>query len=666
MIQHLLARELRARFTGSTFWLLAAGTWLILAWMLFAQLQVYQQIQPDLLAHQLPLGINDLLITPTLGTLALLLLPMVPLGGMSAIASERQQDRLPYLLATPLSLPALVLAKWLGILLPILALISALMALPASLALGMQVEWDRLAVAWATLALLAALLAGISLLCSALARRPASAMALALLVGGFLWLLDSFAPREAAWRWLALAPHLDPGLRGTLRLDDIAYFVLLTLATLAASGLVLLRERERARWQPLREAFALSLLLTALGLAADLSQRHNLTLYRVHPLPKALLQALDALHGPVVVTAWAPDHPVLRAHIEKLIAPLQARYPQLRLRWIDPRREPQLAREAGVTREGELHIEGMGRSQRVLRPTPAALLRAFTRIARTGDPWIVVLQGHGEAALDHENPQGIGAWADALDELGYRVLGLAGNATIPDNAALVVVAAPRRALPAPTREALRRYLARGGHLFWLHEDDPSDNLQALLGLETLPGTLVSDTPQTGLGPARLGIRAGLAPLLGSPPSAPLLLDGAHALLDPAENGWETVARLETPVATWNETKPGTAHHDPLQGERKARHLVGLALRKDKAQVLILGDSDCARNALFGQAGNRAVLLGLVNWLTGNRLSTGTAAHDIAIDWSPETGTRIALTHLLALPLLWALTGLFIRWRRGRS
>ncbi len=666
MIRHLLARELRAHFTGMTFWLLLAGTWLICAWLLFAQLQVYERILPDLRAADAPLGINDLLITPTLNTLALLLLFVVPLLGMGSLAGEREAGRLPALLAAPLSLPALVLGKWLGVLLPALAIVGALSTLPASLALGMTVEWERLAVACGMLGLLAALLAALVLACSAWTRRPPTAMALALLCGGFLWLLDDFAPREAAWRWLALAPHLDPGLRGTLRLDDIVYFLLLSGVALGGAGLGLLRRRERAPLHPLRELLALGLLVGMVALGATLSQRHAIELYRSQPLPEALLRALDALRGPVVVTAWAPDHPVLRARIEKLIRPLQARYPSLRLRWIDPRREPQLARQAGVRREGELHIEGMGRSQRVERPTPTTLLRAFTRIARSGEPWIVVLQGHGEAGLDPDTPQGIGAWAAALEARGYRVLGLPGNTPIPDNAALVLVAAPRRALPEPARAALRRHLARGGHLLWLHEDDPSDNLPTLLGVQPLPGTLVTDTPQTGLGATRFRLRAGLEALLDTPPAQGLLVAGAHALRAPPAERVTLRARLELPVDAWNETGTPPGRHDPLAGERKARHAVGLALNAGEARVLVLGDSDCARNALFGQADNRAVLLGLVDWLTGNRLSTGGAAHDMAIDWTPETGARLALAHLLGLPLLWLAVGGFIRWRRRRG
>ncbi len=147
MIGQLLRHELRLRLLTPTWWLLTAATWLICAWLLFAQLQVYQVILPQLTASGSNLGVNDLLIAPTLNTLAMLLLIGIPLLGMSAIAGERRSGRLPLLLAAPLSLPQLLLGKWLGILLPGALIAAGILGMLASLALGMQLDWPRLAVA---------------------------------------------------------------------------------------------------------------------------------------------------------------------------------------------------------------------------------------------------------------------------------------------------------------------------------------------------------------------------------------------------------------------------------------------------------------------------------------------------------------------------------------
>ena len=666
-MRHLLWRELRARLRSPLFWLLAAGLWAICAWLLFAQLQVYQQILPRLVAGDVPLGVNALLVSPTLNTLALLLLVAVPVLGMDALAGERRSGRLPLLLASPLSLPRLLLAKWLGIALPAGLLVLLLLLLPASLALGARLQWDRLAVALLMLWALVALLSALVLCCSALTRQPAAALAGALAVGGFLWLMDAFVPADAPWRWLALSPHLDPGLHGTLRAGDLAWFALLGGAFLAFAGIALLRQRERPPLRPLREALALGLVVTVLVLAAPLAQRHDRTLYRSQPVPAGLLEALKNLHGPVTVTAWAPDLPVLRARIEQLLRPLQEQYPNLSLRWIDPQREPRLAREAGVLRLGELHIEAMGRSQQVRSLTPQALQIAFSRLARLGDPWIVALQGHGEADLG-EGPAGLGDWVKALEQLGFRVVGLPGGTAIPDNAALVLIAAPQRALPLPDQEAIARYLGGGGRVLWLHEHDSSDNLQTLFGLRPLPGTLISPVQETGLTALQFRVRRGLEPLLEGDAPPVLLMDGAHGLLPEAHGDWRPVARLLGPERAWNETGAldEKARHDPLAGERRGPHLVGLALARGEARAVVLGDSDLARNALIGRAGNRAGLMTLVNWLTGNRLAATQAVDDRQIRWTPETGARLALAQLLGVPLLLVLVGLGIHWWRRRA
>ena len=143
MIRLILGNEWRQRLFTAPWWLLAAASWLICAWLLFAQLQVYQQIQPRLAASGSLLGVNDLLIAPTLNTLSLLVLLIAPVLGMNALSEERRSGRLPLLLAGPLSPVQLLLGKWLGILLPLLLIVLGIFAMLASLATGMHLDWPR-------------------------------------------------------------------------------------------------------------------------------------------------------------------------------------------------------------------------------------------------------------------------------------------------------------------------------------------------------------------------------------------------------------------------------------------------------------------------------------------------------------------------------------------
>lgn len=665
MTVQLLRNELKLRLLTPAWWLLAAATWLICAWLLFAQLQVYQEIQPQLQASGSTLGVNDLLIGPTVNTLAMLLLVITPLLGMSAIAGERRSGHLPVLLSTPISLAQLLLGKWLGILLPALLIALGILGMLASLALGMHLDWRRLAIALLGLVLLGGLASATSLCLSTFTRQPAGAFAASLATLGFLWLGDSFLESGSPAYWLALGPHLEHLLQGALLSDDLAYFASLTLAALLLSLIGLLRERETPPLRRLRELLATALLIACLAGIGSFSQAHRYTLFRTDPLPGALLATLDTLQGPVTVSAYAPDFPLLRARIEKLLRPLQAHYPAMALRWIDPQREPQLARELGIEHNGELRIEGMGRSQRVTRLDYPSLLRAFRRITRHGEPWIVALGGHGEAPLDN-TPRGIGGWVAALGEYGYRVVRLGPDAPIPDNTALVLVAAPQREYPAAEQQQLKDWLDRKGRLLWLEEGKTSQTLQALTGITELPGTLVSPVRHTGLTPLQQSFA--IPRSLASEAAPPAVMDGAHALLPPEQGGWPVTLRIDSGAHAWNETGPlqGEVKHNPLLGELGGPHAMGLLLESKQTRAAVLGDSDIARNALFGRGGNRALLLALVSWLTDNHLATATSADDIRIDWSPATGGLLALFHLLLGPLLLAGLGFWIQRRRGRN
>ena len=145
------------------------------------------------------------------------------------------------------------------------------------------------------------------------------------------------------------------------------------------------------------------------------------------------------------------------------------------------------------------------------------------------------------------------------------------------------------------------------------------------------------------------------------------MDGAHALLPPPADTWKIAERIDSGARAWNETGPlqGKVERQALQGGAAARMRWPFYCNA-RGGAAVLGDSDLARNTLFGRAGNRALLLGLINWLTDNRLSAASAADDTRIDWSTATGASLALFHLLLGPLALAGLWLWIQRRRRRG
>ena len=233
MLPALIRRELLALYTTPLAWLVLAAGQLILAWLFFAQLEVYQKIQPSLAAGGALLGLTDLVAAPTLNTAGLLILVAAPLFGLQGIAAERRDGRIALLLsapASPLTLAAgKLLGQWLALLpLPALALLTVGSLLDAA-----PLDLGRLLAAGIGLSLLALMAAAVALWISGLGSHPGAAAAGAYALLFLLWLLDTGTNPDAPWQWLALTPHLGAALKGLLRLTDLLYFGGLSAAALA-------------------------------------------------------------------------------------------------------------------------------------------------------------------------------------------------------------------------------------------------------------------------------------------------------------------------------------------------------------------------------------------------------------------------------------------------
>lgn len=234
MIWRIALHETRRLRAGLLFWLLLAITQLLIAWLGFAQLEAFATIAPQLKAAGSTIGATDLVITPTLNSLVLLLLLGVPLLAMGSVAGEVRSGRIDLWLAAPVRSGGIALGKTLGLWLASLPLVATGALTVAALGLAVDVDWPRLILAAATLALFSLWLASLTLCLSAWLDHPAAALAASYGLLLFLWLLDSLSSSEAPWYWLALLPHIEPMLKGLLRSQDVAFF-----AATGAAGIML-------------------------------------------------------------------------------------------------------------------------------------------------------------------------------------------------------------------------------------------------------------------------------------------------------------------------------------------------------------------------------------------------------------------------------------------
>ena len=245
-VAHLELRRLRVRPLA---WLLAALTLGWLAWRYLFLLDTFMKMQVKLAAMADGPGFTDLVAVPLLAELLQLSFVVVPLMTMTLIASDRRQGTLPLLLSTGQPPSHIVLGKYLAALCWLALWLLLALAMPLALAGSVHLDQGKLAAATLGCALMMATLAAIGIACSALTAQAALAAVAALIIALGLWTVNSGA-RAAGVEggfldWLAMSTHLQIMARGVVGTNDIAWFLIVIVVSLALASRRLADERGR-------------------------------------------------------------------------------------------------------------------------------------------------------------------------------------------------------------------------------------------------------------------------------------------------------------------------------------------------------------------------------------------------------------------------------------
>ncbi len=429
-----------------------------------------------------------------------------------------------------------------------------------------------------------------------------------------------------------------------------------------------------------RRLLFLVLLIGCVLLLGPVSERYgwqwDLTERQSHSLSSAAQRALDALQAPLQITAFIPDYPVQRAEIGQLLAPYLVHPTRPSLRFVDPVAEPVLAREAGVTRHGEVQLRSGLRREVIARPSPAAIDAALHRLALRGERWVIGFKGHGESPVN-DAPDGLGRFAARVEALGYRFVSLDPRQTdeLPGNAAALILAGPSQAYGEPVQAQIRRFIAGGGSVFWLLDRALPDWAETELGVQVLPGVVVdAAAAQYGLDhPDNAIVTEYPVALFERPTAGHAVLKQARALQVGEREAWQPVARLHSSARSWNETGDlrGRIARDPALGERPGPLPIGVAFRprpdREAGRIVVIGNREFVTNDQIGRADNATLALGLLNWLTENQqLAAPAPATDQEIRWSPTLAAVFGVFFMIVLPIGYLAGGWWLRSRRRRA
>lgn len=428
--------------------------------------------------------------------------------------------------------------------------------------------------------------------------------------------------------------------------------------------------------------FTLAYLCLIAGLAwltASFPLRQDLTASNNNSLSIATQKLLDTIPDPVQITAYIKKGMSLRLQITQLISRYQQYKPNIGFRFIDPDSQPEQARELAIGEQGAVTVAYQGRIETLSYLDETTLTNALLQLVNSQQRWLSFLTGHGE-----RSPEGIANFD--LGQFGKELarrkitainLNLSTVTAIPDNSALLVIAAPAVPLLAGEIELIKHYLQRGGNLL-LMTDPGNQHLKPLLdyiGIQQLPGT-IADTGGKLYGLDNPGfviadhypthpVTRGLQLITVYPATAALTTDKT--------GNFKTQALLESSGKTWLETGAMTGAIAFDRNERQGPLTFGYALsrspNKTEQRIIVIGDSDFLANTYIGNVGNMDMGLRMVNWLIHDDRFIdipAKTAGDKALQLSTTAVSLMGFGFLLVLPFLLLVSGIFVWQVRRRK
>ena len=364
-------------------------------------------------------------------------------------------------------------------------------------------------------------------------------------------------------------------------------------------------------------------------------------------------QILGKLANDVDIKAFFPGGDY--APLKELLTEYRTASRHIRYEFIDPDRQPDIAKQYDVTAYGSFQNPFSGsqlkfgtvivtygnRKEKIEKRSEEVqeedLTNAIIKVGRSEAKKIYFVQGHGEKDTSDTDRTGYSEAKKALESQGYTVgtVNLASEGKVPPDAKVIIEAGPKKEPFAQELQFVGDFLDRGSAGFLVLVDpQPAPSLESFLkpwGVQ-VDNDLVLDV-------------SGAGRLMGAGPSIPLVLSyESHKITDrfnamtffpftrsvqpqkSIPNGLTVETLFKSNANSWGETNLNNqeASYDPDK-DLKGPLPLAVAVIKEikpssdkgpavKARMVVAGTSNFPINSYFGAQGNGNLFLNMVSWL----------------------------------------------------
>ncbi|MBO8130856.1 MAG: GldG family protein [Candidatus Marinimicrobia bacterium] len=449
------------------------------------------------------------------------------------------------------------------------------------------------------------------------------------------------------------------------------------------------------RFQYGSNAIIVILLVVAIvGLLDFFLARHTIridtTASKIFSLSDQTRKILKNLDKDVTVLAFVKD--INKESVEDLLKEYAHLSKHFKYELIDPDEKPAIAKRHRVKAYGNLVIICNDREEQIDQATEEKITNAIIKVTREEKKKVYFVSGHGEGSITDNERYGFSKAKEAILEQNYEVedLLLADKDSIPDNASVIVLPGPKKELFEHEKEMLKDYIDRGGSVLLMLDPRPSIGLIEFLkpyGVQ-VGDDIVIDA-------------SGLGRLFGAGPDIPLVANyGSHPIVSEMGNymtffpGVRSVRKDEEnndtkiKIVELAKTSPQsyavknfeemykTGKIKISKDDEKGPIPIAVAVTKnvekdenkirDKARLVVVGDSDFATNAYFSNQANGDLFMNMINWLLADEdlISIRPKSPDVrTVNMTPAQVKTVFWLTVIILPAISFIVGVLVYIRR---
>jgi len=370
--------------------------------------------------------------------------------------------------------------------------------------------------------------------------------------------------------------------------------------------------------------------------------------------------------------------------------------------YVDPDKKPTVASQNSIQQYGTILFKYKDRTERVTTDSEQDITTGIIKVVQGQQKKVYFTQGHGEKDPTSADRDGYKAIADALTRENYIVdkVVLAQAGSVPDDAAVLIVAGPRTDFFPGEIDALKKYLDKQGKVLLML--DPPDKVDSppitnLIALAHDWGMTVGNDVVVDV--------SGMGQLIGTDYSVPVAANyPSHAITQRFKfltafplarsvtpvpggvNGRIAQGFVETSQRSWAESDikglltTGKVQFNEGTADKQGPITVASAVSspaaaapasppdapKAETRMAVYGDSDFAGNAGLGIQGNRDLFMNTIGWLSQQENLISIRAKEPSDRRVNMTAAQINIVTLLSLfviPALVFAAGAYNWWRR---